>query len=1154
MVPVHVTILDSNDNRPMFSQRQYETQLEENVPLFRSVFTVSATDIDEGSNGRVTYSLPSAQGRFQINGSTGEVTTSGHIDRELQGLYQLEVIATDQGSPPLVSMATLTINITDLNDNPPVFSSTEYQFTTAENSPPATIGAIFANDPDLGINAEISYSLVNPSLPFTINESTGVLSTLQQLDREQAASYNFTILATDRGQPPNSASATILVTVEDRNDIVPQFTRPSYSATVPESLPTGSTLLLVRAVDNDEGSNAEVSYQLLSSSGIFTLSSVSGEIQLSGSLDAETRDSYLLTVQARDNGFPSLSSTATVAVTVTDVNDNPVQLTSAPTTAVFVEEDPPVSIATNITVQDSDITSLVQNATVELLTVQQCCEDQLSLSITNLEVSFQLLNNNQFLVIEGPANVSTMSTILQSVQYQNTNPEPQRGLVSAQFTVFDGFFIAMATVTIAVRTINDHAPIVSLGGENVPNTTVIFVENTTGVPIVRQAVITDDDSDAQTLASIIVTLQTPLDGAQEFLTAAPRGLVSVFPSSGGPTLQLSGPASIENFTAVLSSVQYHNSADNPQNPLERIIEVIANDGALDSPPSYVTVTVIPVNDPPILRLSDFNATFVEGGPPVAPISTGFQLTDPDSESLSTASIMLLGAFDPGNEVLLFERAVSPVFLRVSLTQLQLSGPASLAAFTSALQSVSYLNNATSPTPGTRLVQFTVSDGSLLATAAAGVLVRTINDPPRIDLNGPQAGVNYTTQFVEGGGPIRLVPAAAVIEDPDNTRLASLSIRLLSPADRTREFLSARSSGNITATYDMSSNTLLLSGSASIFDYHTALLNVSYQNTADELSGEQRRLGIVASDGEASSDPVSVFISFIFVNDPPVVVLDSGGDFVTIYTENSPPVAIVNPRSANVMDVDTPTLTYLLVQLSNLLDGDLERLNYSDTTGRLIVEAQFNISSQTASYNFTYTSEMPLHVYSTLLLSLMYHNLAPEPNAATSRVITISVSDGELRSSPVTSTVSILLVDDNQPQFEQGFYNFSTAEDASLGSIVGVVSAMDADLGDTFLYQLSSDGVPFSINGTSGVITVQGSLDRESRPSFMLTAQLTRDTPPFSLFDNEATVLVTLMDVNDNPPVFNQTSFSVEVTENIAIGTTVGVFSAQAASPAASRSR
>ena len=1144
VVPVHVTILDSNDNAPMFSQRQYATQLEENTPLFQSVFTASATDADDGSNGRVVYSLSSAQGRFQINGSTGEVTTSGHIDREVQELYQLEVVATDQGSPPLVSMATLTINITDLNDNPPVFSSAEHQFTTAENSPPAAIGSVFANDSDLGINAEISYSLMNASPFFTINESTGVLSTLQPLDREQAASYNFTVLAIDEGQPPNSASATILVTVEDRNDIVPQFTQLSYSATVTESLPTGATLLMVTAVDNDEGSNAEVSYQLLSGSGIFTLNSVSGEVELSGSLDAETRDSYLLTVRAQDHGFPSLSSTATVAVTVTDVNDNPVQLTSTPITAVFVEEDPPVSIATNITVQDSDITSLVQNATVELLTVRQCCEDQLSLGITDPEVSFQLLNNNQLLVIEGPANISTMSAILQSVQYQNTNPEPLGGLVSAQFTVFDGFFTAIATVTITVQTINDHAPIVALGGENIPNTTVTFVENTTGVPIAPQAVITDDDSDGLTLASVILTLQTPLDGAQEFLTAVPRGLVSVFPPSGGPTIQLSGPASIENFTTVLSTVQYHNSADDPQNPLERIIEVIANDGALNSPPSYVTVTVVPVNDPPILSISDFNATFVEGGPPVALASTGFQLTDPDSESLSTSSIILLGALDPGNEILLFERTVSPVFSRISLTQLQLRGPALLAAFSSALQSVSYLNNATNPTPGTRLVQFTVSDESLTATAAVGVLVRTINDPPRIDLNGPQAGVNHTTQFIEGGRPIRLVPAVAVIEDPDNTRLTSLSIQLLSPADGTREFLSASSSENITATYDVSSNTLLLSGSASILNYHTALLNVSYQNTADEPSGEQRRIEIVASDGEATSDPVFVFVSFIFVNDPPVVVLDNGGDFVTFYTENSPPVAIVNLRSANVMDVDTPTLAYLSVQLSNLLDGDLERLNYSDTTGGLIVEAQFNTSSQTASYNFTYPSEMPVGVYSSLLLSLTYHTLAPEPNATTSRVVTISVSDGELRSSPVTSTVSILLIDDNQPQFEQSFYNFSVAEDTSPGSIVGVVSAMDADLGDTFLYQLSSNGAPFSINGTSGVITVQGSLDRESQPSFTLTAQLSRDTPPFSLFDNEAAVLVTLMDVNDNAPVFNQTAFSIEVTENVAIGTTVGVFSAQ----------
>ena len=131
--------------------------------------SISATDVDDGSNGRAVYSLSSAQGKFQINGSTGEVTTSGHIDREVQGLYQLEIVATDQGSPPLISMTTLTINITDLNDNPPVFSRAEYQFTTAENFPPAAIGTIFANDSDLGINAEISYSLINAS-PFFMSE------------------------------------------------------------------------------------------------------------------------------------------------------------------------------------------------------------------------------------------------------------------------------------------------------------------------------------------------------------------------------------------------------------------------------------------------------------------------------------------------------------------------------------------------------------------------------------------------------------------------------------------------------------------------------------------------------------------------------------------------------------------------------------------------------------------------------------------------------------------------------------------------------------------------------------------------------------------------------------------------------------------------
>ena len=1151
-VPISVTILDSNDNQPLFSQQQYETQLAENVALLQSVFTVSATDTDEGSNGRITYSLApgGVGGQFQVNSSSGEVITVGSIDREEQGSYQLEVIAMDQGSPPLSSRATLTINIIDLNDNVPVFSAAEYQFTVPENSPPAAIDAILATDSDLGTNAQITYSLVSFSLQFSINETTGALSTLRPLDREQVASYNLTVLATDGGQPPNSAAAAILVTVEDRNDIVPEFTAPSYTTEVPENLTSGSILLTVTAEDGDIGSNAAVSYQLLSGSadGVFNLNPLSGELQLSGSLDAETRTFYVLTVQVRDGGSPSLSSNTTVTVMVSDVNDNPIQLAVSSTTATYVEEDPPVSIAPNITIQDDDITPLVQSATVDLLTVHQCCQDQLSLGTTDPGVSIQLLDNNRLLMIEGPATISTMSTILQSVWYQNTNVEPQLGSIPARFTVSDGVFTASATITIMVQTINDHAPIVLLGGDNMLNTSVSFVENSAAVPIAHQAAITDGDSDALSLASITVMLQTPLDGTQEFLTAEASGLVSVLPSSGGPTIQLSGPAPIENFTAVLSSVRYHNSADNPRTPLRRTIKVVASDGELASLPSYVVVTIVPVNDSPTLRLSasvDFNTTFTEGGAPVALTSAGFQLDDPDSESLSASSITLVGTLDHGNEVLLFEDTTSPVFSRISATQLQLTGPALLAAFATALQSVSYLNNATEPTPGTRSVQFTVSDGSLTATAFADVSVRTTNDPPRVDLNGPQAGVDYVTLFVEAGEAIAVAPSAAVIEDPDDVLLSSMLVRILPPTDGTRELLTASYDGsNITDTFDSASGTLLLSGSASIANYRTVLLSVRYQNVADEPSGQQRLLEVVVNDAELSSEPVIVAISFIFVNDPPVVVLDSGGDFSTIFIENSPPVAIVNPRSVNVMDVDTRTLAYLSIQLSNLLDGDLERLDYSNTSDGLTVETQSDTSSQTASYNFTYASEMPPTEYASLLSSLEYQNLASEPNASLPRLITVSVSDGALRSRPVTSSVEILLIDDNQPQFEPGAYTFSIAEDGDVGSTVGVVSASDVDIGDTFLYQLSPGGTPFSINSTSGVITIREALDRESQSSYALTSQLSRDTPPFSLFDSEATIVVAILDVNDNTPTFNQTTFSLEVVENTAVGTTVEMFAAR----------
>ena len=1152
-VSVNITVIDVNDNSPVFRQPSYAANVTENVPVGTLVITVEASDDDVAANAMLEYSFVSLSNLFSIDPITGEVITIDSIDREEGVLYRLDAVATDNGQPPLSSQVSLTIMVLDENDNEPVFERNLYDFSVFENQAPGEIGMVVANDEDFGSNARISYAILSVSeaaIPFEINSSSGVLSTSSELDRESVSVYNFTVVATDSGSPPLTASTDVVVTILDRNDNFPEFTQILYSVMVLESLPLGTSLTTVAAFDQDSGSNAEVRFDLISGApaGLFSLSPQSGELVLVGSLDAELVTAYYLAIQAKDAGNPSLSSNSTIEVIVTDVNDNAVQMTLSSTMITYVEEQPPIFIASDITIVDEDVTDVIVNSTVELVTSNPCCQDQLVLPdyLVNLP-QVQFSNGNQMLIISGQVNSTFTTDILQSVQYVNNLAEPESNSLVARFTTSDGVFSDTLDVTVSVVTINDNPPIVFLNGSSL-NSSVVFVENSPGELLAELSQISDEDSGPEMLSHIRVTLRSPQDG--EFLRAQSSGLVSVLPPNGGASLLLNGPASIQDFNNVLSSVQYHNIEDNPRSPFLRQIQVVANDSELTSEPSYAVVTLMPVNDPPYLQLSDavnFNTTFTEREPAVQLTTNDIIITDPDSPSLSSASVRIVDIVDVDDEYLLIEDLTisSLVLQTISQSELSFVGPAPISDFVSALRLIRYFNNASNPTPGSRMVEFSIFDGELSAIATTEVVVKVVNDAPVVDLNGPNSpGFNYQTSFTEEGPAINLFPLSLTISDSDNTMLSMLTVRILMPGNRPEErLLLTASSDSISSMFDTETSTLLLDGLAAISEYERLLRLVQYENLADEPSGPQRQLQVVASDGELDSVAAMVTVLFVYVNDPPSVVLDNGGDYNTIYLEGSTPVSVVNQREARITDEDSPTLAYLFIELSNTLD-ELEILNYTDSVGGLLVTQVIDSQRQTISFNFTYPFPMSVSVYNSLLLSLTYQNQEPEPNASETRIITITVNDGQMDSEQVLSRIDIRLIDDNQPVFLQSEYSFIVQEGAVVGSTVGAVEAEDADVGDTFLYQLvSPEAVPFTINTTTGVIEVSGMLDRELEASYVVRVRLTRPAPPFSLFDDQANVLIEISDVNDNTPMFNQSFFAVEVQENTAVNTVIDVFEA-----------
>ncbi|XP_029959739.1 protocadherin gamma-A11-like isoform X21 [Salarias fasciatus] len=337
-VVIHVTVLDANDNAPVFSQSVYKASLPENSPLDTVVVTVSASDADEGVNGDVTYDFGHVSEEvkkiFSIDRKVGDIRVIGAVDYETATSFEIRVKAKD--GLGLSSYAKVIISITDVNDNAPVLNVKSLTNPIPENIPPGTeVGIISVQDRDSEKNRQVSCSL-QQGVPFklvpSIKNYYSLVST-GQLDREVVSDYNITITATDEGSPPLSSSKSVQLSVADINDNPPVFEEESYSAYVSENNKAGSTLCSVAARDPDWRQNGTVVYSLLAGevngapvSSYVSVNGDTGVIHAVRSFDYEQLRSFKVQVMARDNGSPPLSSNVTVSVFISDVNDNAPQI------------------------------------------------------------------------------------------------------------------------------------------------------------------------------------------------------------------------------------------------------------------------------------------------------------------------------------------------------------------------------------------------------------------------------------------------------------------------------------------------------------------------------------------------------------------------------------------------------------------------------------------------------------------------------------------------------------------------------------------------------------------------------------------------------------------------------------------------------------
>ncbi|XP_048884554.1 protocadherin alpha-C2-like isoform X21 [Brienomyrus brachyistius] len=333
---VMVFVTDVNDNHPAIAITSLKTAVKEDVPVGTIIALISISDRDSGDNGivdiRINKQLPFALNKSSENDFT--LVVSEFLDREKVPEYDITLIVTDRGTPPLSDNETITLEILDINDNPPQFPKSFYTIPVMENNAPGSLlSSVAAVDPDLHENQYLVYFIIEKeiantsmSMLFSINPENGDLYALKTFDYEREKEFLFHIEARDSGVPPLNSNVTVHIIIVDQNDNTPVIVSP-WSAlgsvveeVIPRSIDKGHLVSKVIAIDGDSVHNSRITYQFLqlTDATLFSLDQYNGEIRTMRMFSYRDARHQRMVVLAKDNGDPALSATVTIKLSTVE--------------------------------------------------------------------------------------------------------------------------------------------------------------------------------------------------------------------------------------------------------------------------------------------------------------------------------------------------------------------------------------------------------------------------------------------------------------------------------------------------------------------------------------------------------------------------------------------------------------------------------------------------------------------------------------------------------------------------------------------------------------------------------------------------------------------------------------------------------------------
>ncbi|XP_031561240.1 protein dachsous-like [Actinia tenebrosa] len=961
---VKITIEDVNDNKPIFGQDRYNVKVSEAAAIGSTVQDVSATDEDSGPLGRVVFSIlrGNVGNKFTIDGSTGSIKVSSSLDRESTKEFILTIKARDGGTPPLSSTCQVLINVTDVNDNTPVFSG-PYTFHVSEDQFVAyLVGQVTATDRDSGENARISYS--GSTDVFNIDPVSGKITLSKKVDHEAKSSYSLTVTASDHGSPPMSTSIVVKVIVDDVNDNPPKFPRDMYNCSIAENMVKGATVCYVTAVDPDSSANGRLVYTIAGGNGTFLINSDTGEITTTAPLDRESTASYRLTVTVSDGktfrSGPSFTDSVTVYVTVQDENDNPPKFIGAPY-RMEVKED--ASFGTSVgrvSAVDAD---------------------------------------------DGPNGMITYS-ILQGNSEQKFNINPSSGVISVQKSLDRE---QTAQYTLSVQAKDSGKPVPQSTSTNIQ--VVIQDVNDHSPSFEREIFYGQIREDASIGSSVLQVKAVDRDeGANAKLTFSLSG-------KGSENFTIDSTGFVKSFTAL----DYETTSS-------YLLTVTANDSG--NPPKQdtakVNISIINVND----NVPSFD-------------STGQITTIPEDVAIGTR-VVKLNATDSDGSQLTFD-----------IIKGNIGGAFIIGSQTGVISVAKRLDREN--VANYTLVVKATDNGGMFVSNNATIQVLDVNDnKPTFEKN------SYSVEILEN-------------------QLAGITVVKVLATDRDL-------GKNAEITYQISS------GDKTKFKIDPTTGLITTLATLDREQQQAYQLYVTAKDHGTPSQS-SVALVTVKVKDE--------NDNKPRFAQNLYPVSLVENTALNSV--------VLRLRAVDPDEGTNGQVTYAITSGNS--DNTFGISANTGELS---------------VLRLI------DRETIASYDLTVSASDSGSPKKNSSTSVSITVIDenDNAPVFTNQNASFSVEENVPRDTLVGVVTATDADVGSNsqIVYSIIKGAQNvLAINPSTGVITVMGRIDRETMATYPLTIRASDRGSPVLFSDKKFTVRVD--DVNDNAPAFEKSIYRVNIRED-----------------------